>query len=59
MKRAETSKQPEALDARFTLRLPRTMLRALKHAAVERDESLQAFVLEALRGLAEKQESKQ
>lgn len=50
--------QPEALDARLTVRLPRAMLRALKHAAVERDKSLQALVLDALRGLAEKEESK-
>jgi uncharacterized protein (DUF1778 family) len=54
MKRA---KEPtsEVLDARFTLRLPRAMLRTLKHAAVERDKSLQAFVLDALRQLAEKE----
>ena len=54
MKRAKEP-TPEVLDARFTLRLPRAMLRTLKHAAVERDKSLQAFVLDALRQLAEKE----
>ena len=59
MKRAKTlPTQPEALDARFTLRLPRAMLRTLKHAAVERDKSLQAFVLDALRQVAEKEEQR-
>jgi len=47
--------QSEALDARLTVRLPRAMLRRLKHAAVEADKSLQALVLEALSALAEKE----
>jgi predicted HicB family RNase H-like nuclease len=55
MKRTK-KQQSEALDARLTLRLPREMLRRLKHAAVEADKSLQALVLEALTQLAEKEE---
>lgn len=55
MKRMK-KEQPDALDARLTLRLPREMLRRLKHAAIERDKSLQALVLEALRGLVEREE---
>jgi predicted HicB family RNase H-like nuclease len=55
MKRMK-KEQPDALDARLTLRLPREMLRRLKHAAIERDKSLQALVLEALAELAEKEE---
>ena len=48
------TKKHEALDARLTLRLPSTLLKALKHAAIEADHSLQGFVLEALMRLVGK-----
>jgi predicted DNA binding CopG/RHH family protein len=49
MKRAK--QQLEALDARLTVRLPREMLRALKHRAVEADVSLQKLTLAALQSV--------
>ena len=56
MKRTK-QQQPDA-TARMTIRLPAALLKRLKIAAIEADDSLQSFVIKALSRILEKEEGK-